>query len=202
LKLAKKPGPKPTGKTETILARVSPEIRAALTSAAEAAGHSLSREIEDRLRRSFATDGVQGEGGAEDKTESLLWGLRSAIERVEDLTGQQWHADGFTRDAAADAAGWFIRFLGPDSGPPPPTFPRGFEWASGDLRLENARQFIEYGVGKQCAETTIRAMVPFPKDHPLARFTAEEWWPERLAARGLKGLVRVRINEKNESQQS
>jgi hypothetical protein len=49
----KRPGPKPTGKTETILARVTPDLRQRLKSEANERGRALSAEIEERLKRSF-----------------------------------------------------------------------------------------------------------------------------------------------------
>jgi hypothetical protein len=55
-------GPKPSGKTETILARVSPDLRRALQGAADANGGSLSAEIERRLVRSLKSDGVDVPG--------------------------------------------------------------------------------------------------------------------------------------------
>jgi uncharacterized protein (DUF1778 family) len=49
----KKPGPVSRGMTATVIARVTPDTRKLLESAARKAGHSLSREIEDRLVESF-----------------------------------------------------------------------------------------------------------------------------------------------------
>lgn len=199
--MARPKDPSLNGKTEQINTRVEPETRNALQAAADAKGVSLSREIENRLV--WQLNSERSRNGGREETDGLLAALRIVIGEVEALTGQEWQADGFTRDCVADAVSWLVRFIGPDSGPPPASFPAGFgRWASEQLRLENGRQLIDFGVGKHCAEETARGMASaaiFPKEHPLSSVAAENWGYERIAARGLKGLVRVRIRGKDEA---
>ncbi len=202
--MARKPGPESTGKTETILARVSPETRGALELAAKQAKprpHSLSREIEERLTESLTFEGAQGATKV-NATDSLLWGVRMLIQHAEYLTGKEWTADGFTRDVVADGAQWFVRHLGPkvDGAPPPPTFPAWVPEAfDPPFRRDLGEQLIKRGLGKLCARAVIDAMaLPLPSGE-VGKRLAEHFSMPRVAAKGLRGLIRLDLAEKDES---
>lgn len=207
--MARPKNPELADKTVRIDARVSPDTRKGLEDAAAASGVSLSREIEERLRTSFAKDGAMGDG-ARREIEFLLWALRLLIERVEGLTGAEWQADGFTRDAVADGVRWFVSSFGPavDGSPPPPSFPttvpfldeaarEEVTWLD-EVRREEAARLLDQGVGRHCAAVTIRTMTaPFPPG-PIGAHLQDFYSDERLAARVLGGLLRAGPTEEKE----
>ena len=57
----RKPQGEYKGKTATLTTRIEPDTRTALEKAAKETGRSLSQEIENRLRRSIASDYGTGE---------------------------------------------------------------------------------------------------------------------------------------------
>jgi hypothetical protein len=202
--MARRPGPRPSGKTETILTRVSPETRTALEAAANAARRSLSREIEERLTDSLIRDGVDnlGPSRVSRETEELLWELRFVIERVEALTRQSWWNHGFARDAVACALDRFVRYLGPNvdygSTPPPDTLllslPLSYEPHNYPAGTHEAVEFV----ARDCARLTVLAMVAPLPDTEWGRQAARAYLEERTPAR-IRKLVRFADQEESRS---
>ncbi|MFI4973929.1 MAG: hypothetical protein ACHP84_05250 [Caulobacterales bacterium] len=176
--VARPKDPSLEGKTERIDTRVSPATRHALQAAADAARprRSLSREIEQRLTDSLIHEGVDnlGPSRVSRETEQLLWALRFLIGRVETMTGLPWWANGFSRDALADAARGFVCSTGPSvpyGTTPPPDALSMFEATAAK-------------VGEYCAKMTIAAM-DVPPGTELGRAGpsfSDEHVPERLKA--------------------
>ncbi len=85
-----KRGPKPSSKFAkrgaTLGVRISIETREHVEAAAKAGGRSISREVEERLARSFGHE-------AEDQ---LVEVVRMAIEHTDRATGQSWIDDPYT----------------------------------------------------------------------------------------------------------
>jgi hypothetical protein len=131
--------------------RFAPELKRRLRAAATAAGHSLSREVEERLERSFAEDAILSDG---DST-WLLWGMQIVINYVVADTGQPWHSDGFTRDVIAENLKAFMEMQGPrtKAAPPPKSFPAWMPDLPPSLAEERRRtvEMMMQGIGRRYA---------------------------------------------------
>jgi hypothetical protein len=188
--------PSLAGKSERIDTRVSPATREALEKAAAEAGWSLSREIEDRLATSLTRDGADGIG-ASAATETLLAALRLVVEGAEELTGERWQEDGFTRDAVADALRLLILQLGPAAPAgalPPPKFPTFLPDDAGEgmeiLKRETAERLIQEGVGQYLVKMTLhRISSPLPSGD-LGAQLERIYSPERTLTKRISSLLR------------
>lgn len=94
-----------------ILARVSPELRDRLQAAADEEGHSLSREIEQRLAESISEPDRTEKSVGGRTTAEFLRGVAYLLRLTEHETGRRWWQDLFTfEDCRKTVDLWFARF--------------------------------------------------------------------------------------------
>jgi hypothetical protein len=74
------------GKSATLTTRITPETRAAMESAAQKSGRSLSQEVERRL-----IDSVRNERNRRSDVRALNEAIAIVAEKVEIATGKQWN---------------------------------------------------------------------------------------------------------------
>jgi hypothetical protein len=122
-------GPKPKSSSEyssdgaNLSARITAGTRKRLEEAAQASGQSISKELENRLVRSFENDKVFELFGGRPSYARLRL-LAEAIKGVEELTGQRWHRDRFTHDLVIEMIRLMLEALAPTGkGDPPASFP-------------------------------------------------------------------------------
>jgi hypothetical protein len=81
-----KRGPAPSGeysdKTQVLSTRISAGLRANLATAAKSSGHTLSREIEHRLRRTFSDDAKISDAFGDRRNYALMKMISSVVEAV------------------------------------------------------------------------------------------------------------------------
>jgi hypothetical protein len=152
-----KPGrprdPKVAGKTETVLARIAPNVRKQLEDSAKTAGHSLSREIDERLSASFEPQIVVDVGDfGTPQTYAILLACAAAIAEVEELTDERWYKNRFTYDQAIEAiVHVFEKFKPRGHRKPPKCFPVLREGFPKQLREEIRADWERQGVGRIAA---------------------------------------------------
>ena len=106
----RKPQGEYKGKTATLTTRIAPDTRTALEKAAKQTGRSLSQEIEDRLRRSIASD----YGSGEEKHNRAFGRLTIEVAgMVEAMTGERWRTDRFAHRALRAALNIILDQLAP-----------------------------------------------------------------------------------------
>jgi hypothetical protein len=140
--------------------RFEPTLRAALEVAAVKSGRTLSEEVAQRLRLTL-------EGGDESlETRGLLLALKATIDRVENLSGEHWHADPFTCRELVPAFEHLLSAADPDpnvvAAQLPPSFPTSVPDGMPDLKRKVAKQYAAQGVGKVCAEQTLELIAREP----------------------------------------
>jgi len=86
------------GKSVTITTRVTPDTRVALERAGAKKGHSLSQEIEIRLRQSLLR-----RANAPVHVGALLYGMSLLVDEIERDTGKRFIDDAFTGEAVRSA---------------------------------------------------------------------------------------------------
>ena len=111
--------PELRGKTETILARVSPETRDKLEAAAQESGWSLSREIETRLAASLTLPGDDQKWGGQD-TYAFCRAIARLIRVERYVTQECWLQDRFTFDRIAKDIERLLHRLRPPGNPKVP----------------------------------------------------------------------------------
>ena len=98
------------GKTATLTTRITLDTRTALEKAAKETGRSLSQEIENRLRRSIASD----HGSGEEKHNRAFGRLALELAgMVEAMTGEGWRTDPFAHRALRAALNIILDRLAP-----------------------------------------------------------------------------------------
>ena len=135
------------------------EVRHKLEEAARQSGRSLSREVEDRLERSFLSEEAHHEtfGGAE--AYRLVRLLALLANEVSEVTGKPWTSDIETFETAQGAWTFFARaFVGGsvmnlDSRPAQ----KGYELM--DHQIETAGQKILHERGEEIARIFARATI-------------------------------------------
>jgi hypothetical protein len=106
----RKPQGEYKGKTATLTTRIAPDTRTALEKAAKETGRSLSQEIENRLRRSIASD----YGSGEEKHNRAFGRLTVELAgMVEAVTGERWRTDPFAHRALRAALNIILDRLAP-----------------------------------------------------------------------------------------
>lgn len=134
-----KRGPKPGGRykerTKVFSSRLTEPTRSALEDAAKAKGHSLSHEIEHRLRKSFDTDSVVDQLGGWQLHAILRTvaasmtaaGMQAGVDKAG-RTGsdapRDWLNDPYAFDCAVRATSAVLEALRPAGDPSPPPVPK------------------------------------------------------------------------------
>lgn len=77
--------------------RVGPQLKDQIEAAAAASGRSLAQETELRIVESFELDSLLSDA----RTKALLIEAANEFARAEDLSGQKWHEDVATHEAAS-----------------------------------------------------------------------------------------------------
>jgi hypothetical protein len=159
----KKPGPVSRGKTATVIARVTPDTRKLLESAARKAGHSLSREIEDRLDASFIRLEKRVEEFGDVTTYSICRLIAIALSDIKRETGHPWHRHPWVYEQARAAIDQMLSYFRP---PGDAEFPEDFPVIEGlkEGRCSQAmikrwkRQLEQFPFGLAAAERAVLGM--------------------------------------------
>jgi hypothetical protein len=153
-----KPGPKPRGKTATILARVSPETRKLLDAARLKSGNSLSREIEDRLAGSFVKQEALVEDFGDLPTYAFCRLIAIALKDLRRECGEPWHKNAWIFEHARGSVRQILSYFQP-SGPGhfPDDFPalRGMNDITPARRKKWKRQFEKAEFGMMAAQRAV-----------------------------------------------
>ena len=96
------------GKNSTLTTRIRSDTRKLLDHAAKQKGHSLSQEVEFRLRESF-----NKEGDIPPHIQSLLSAISSLAMDIESRTGESWREDAFTCVALRHGVEFLIASFAP-----------------------------------------------------------------------------------------
>lgn len=103
-------------KSSYFVTRITPDLRAALQAAAERRGHSLSHEIEQRLRDSVRSESKEVWGGVRNRGLALL--VNRLAQTIENYTGENWVANDYTYRALRAAIEELFRILDVGKAPP------------------------------------------------------------------------------------
>jgi predicted transcriptional regulator len=158
------------GKTATLTTRITPEIRAALDSAAEKSRLSLSQEVERRLDFSL----LRERNRAPDVL-ALAEAIAQFTEKVQEATGKQWREDAFTGEALRHGIDFLIRHFAARGAPVIP--PRVQEAAARMLHIANERDRSPAGVGETEAGRVI-TLIEFFHGWPKAQLQHVIWSDE------------------------
>ena len=108
-------------KLKVISTRITGDLRKALDQECKKTGHSMSQEIEQRLRQSFAYQLRMEEIFGGPKNYALFRLIKTAMEFVEEVTGQCWHEDAYTHRECKQAISAVLKELRPKGRPESPS---------------------------------------------------------------------------------
>jgi hypothetical protein len=191
----KKPGPVSRGKTATVIARVTPDTRKLLESAARKAGHSLSREIEDRLDASFIRLQKRVEEFGDFTTYTICRLIAVALSDIKNETGHPWHRHPWVYEHARAAIDQLLSYFRP---PGDAEFPEDFpvieglkEGGCSQAMIERwKRQLEQFPFGLAAAERAVLGMEGSLEESLVAGEPCSEYHKQML---GLAAVLKMRL---------
>lgn len=108
------------GKSAVLAWRVRPDTRADIERAAKASGRSLSQEVEDRLKGSFAEDKKIEDVFGDKRNYAVMRLIGSTIESIRPVgaTDVDWLSDPFLFDRAVNGVNAVLTLIRPKGRPP------------------------------------------------------------------------------------